>query len=63
MKGRKRQAKSRAKAVGRAPVWLKTVQIAKPARRAPVRGTFGAASPVVRIDPETGHPFAGASHE
>ena len=53
---RAKLVKQRAKAVGRAPAWLKTVQIAKAPCRTPTRGTFGAASAVVRIDPATGLP-------
>lgn len=55
-KTRKQIGAVRAKAVGRAPAWLKTVQIAKGARPRE-RGTFGAASPVVLIDPETMEPM------
>ena len=47
---RKQIAKAQAKNVGRAPVWLKTVAIAKPQRRRPISGTFGVASPCVSID-------------
>lgn len=50
----------RRKAVGAAPVWLKTVLISVPQRPKPIRGTFGAASEVVRIDPETGRPIEAA---
>lgn len=53
---RAKLVKQRAKAVGRAPKWLKTVQIAKAPRPAALRGSFGAASAVVRIDPATGLP-------
>lgn len=54
-KGKKLE-RIRRKAVGRAPVWLKTAAIAKRPGPAPVRGTFGAASPAVSIDPATGAP-------
>lgn len=46
----------RSKSVGRAPTWLKTVAIAKPHGPKPHRGSFGAASPCVTIDPKTGLP-------
>lgn len=49
--------RARKRAVARAPVWLRTAVIAKPARRS-IRGTFGAASPAVRIDPQTGLPLS-----
>jgi hypothetical protein len=45
MKGR------RAKAVGKAPVWLKTAAISKQDGPGPIKGKFGAASPATRIDP------------
>jgi|GEM_PF-1277622 len=61
MSGKRKSLKAiRAKSVGRSPAWLKTVAIAKPCRT-PVRGTFGAASEVVRIDPETGLPLGLAN--
>lgn len=58
MAGKRKTKKwdERKKAVGRAPVWLKTAVISK-TRRAGVPGTFGAASPVVRIDPKSGLPI------
>lgn len=49
--------KAQEKFVGRSPVWLKTVAIAKMPHRPRVQGTFGAASDVVRIDPHTGEPI------
>lgn len=55
----KRNAKRdamRRKAVGRAPTWLRTAAIAKPAGKPRVKGTFGAASAGVSIDPATGLP-------
>jgi hypothetical protein len=54
-----KHAKNRRKAVGRAPVWLKTAAISIPQGPKPIRGTFGAASPVVSIDPKTGLPREG----
>lgn len=48
--------RARKKAIGGAPTWLKTVAIAKKPRRGSA-GSFGAASPVVRIDPTTGLPI------
>lgn len=51
--------RARKKAIGNAPKWLKTVQISKTPRKA-VSGTFGAASPVVSIDPATGLPKEAA---
>lgn len=56
---RKKTKRLQAKTVGRSPVWLKTVAIAK-GGRSTVAGTFGAASPVVRIDPHTGKPVGAA---
>jgi len=53
----KRRKVSLAKVAGKSPTWLRTVQIAKPCGPKPVSGTFGAASPVVRIDPSTGLPL------
>jgi len=53
---RRQLKKAQAKTVGKSPVWLKTVQIAKPFRHPRVKGTFGAASEVVSIDPATGLP-------
>ncbi len=47
---------NRRKTVGRAPVWLKTAAISIPQGPPPIRGTFGAASAVVHIDPKTGQP-------
>lgn len=47
------------KAAARSPAWLRTAQIAKPGRPNPVRGSFGAASPVVHIDPTTMQPREG----
>lgn len=55
-KTRKQIGAVRAKAVGRAPAWLKTIQLAKGSRLRE-RGTFGAASPVVVIDPKTMEPM------
>lgn len=52
--------KARKRAVGAAPAYLKTVMIAKPRSKPRVKGTFGAASEVVRIDPETGQPIEAA---
>lgn len=47
-----KQTKSRQrKAVGKAPVWLKTVAISKQEGSGPIKGKFGAASPVTRVDP------------
>lgn len=41
--------------IKRAPNWLNTVAIGeRVGAPAPLRGTFGAASPVIRIDPKTG---------
>lgn len=51
----KQQRKRRAKAVAKSPRWLQAVQIAKPAPRR-VRGSFGPASEVTRIDPATYKP-------
>ena len=45
-----------AKAVGRSPAWLKTVAVALPRRSQSVRGSFGPASLVISIDPQTGLP-------
>lgn len=58
-KNAKRDA-ARRKAVGRAPNYLKTVMISLPPKEARVRGSFGAASAVVRIDPATGLPIPEA---
>lgn len=46
------------KAVGKSPKWLATAVIGDRvgARKRPIRGSFGAASEVVRIDPKTGLP-------
>jgi len=55
-KTRKQIRAVQVKSVGRAPAWLKTVQIAKGSRPRD-RGTFGAASPVVVIDPKTMEPM------
>lgn len=52
--------KARKKAVRAAPAYLKTVMIAKPRATPRVKGTFGAASEVVRIDPKTGLPIEAA---
>ena len=60
-KNKAQQARSRRKAVGRAPVWLKTAAIAASQGSKPVRGTFGAASPVISIDPKTGLPRGEAA--
>lgn len=50
-------AKKRLKKVmARSPVWLQTVQNGAPPRRDRISGTFGAASPVTHIDPQTGLP-------
>lgn len=44
-------------ATKRAPVWMQTAIIGeRVGRPAPIRGSFGAASPVVSIDPQTGLP-------
>ena len=51
--------KARKRNVAKAPNWLRTAAIAKP-RKAKVSGTFGPASEVVRIDPETGEPMQAA---
>lgn len=46
------------KAVGKAPKWLATAVIGDRVgtKKKPLRGSFGAASEVVRIDPKTGLP-------
>lgn len=46
--------------LGRSPNWLRTAAIAKPQGQARERGSFGPASAVVSIDPETGLPREGA---
>jgi hypothetical protein len=47
-----------AAAVKKAPVWLQVAAIGERVGRPDrIRGTFGAASPVVRIDPKTGLPI------
>lgn len=64
MKGGKKARRQLRKSVGRAPTWLKTVAVAKPHRRPRVAGSFGAASPVVKIDPQTGLPIqSGAAND
>lgn len=55
-KSKAKLRKIRNKAVGSAPNYLKTVMIAKPPRGRRISGSFGAASPVVQIDPRTGLP-------
>ena len=46
------------KAVGKAPKWLATAVIGNRVgtQKHSLRGSFGAASEVVRIDPKTGQP-------
>lgn len=55
-KTRKQLRRAQTKTVGRSPTWLKTAQIAKGSKPRE-RGTFGAASPVVVIDPKTMEPM------
>ena len=55
-KTRKQLRRAQTKTVGRSPTWLKTVQIAKGSKTRE-RGTFGAASPVVVIDPKAMEPM------
>lgn len=47
----KKAKKLRAKIVARSPNWLRTIQITKRGSGPLIRGTFGAASEVRRIDP------------